>query len=108
MFEVGDAFPEKAYPRIDDKETLVYFLKRFNFLEDIVPLHSKARLSSEKKLAKEAFSHWLVPTQMIREYYGDETTMYFEWMNFFISIYNIISYRVAGDSWRLCCAYQIA
>ena len=85
MFDMRDAFPEKAYPRIDEKETLVYFLKRYDFLEEIVPLHSKARLSSSTKLAKEAFKTYLVPTNLIRDYYGEEVTIYFEWMNFFIS-----------------------
>lgn len=28
--------------------------------------------------------HWLVPVDLIRDYYGEEVAMYFEWMNFFL------------------------
>jgi anoctamin-10 len=27
---------------------------------------------------------WFVPVDLIRDYYGDETAIYFEWMNFFL------------------------
>jgi hypothetical protein len=31
-----------------------------------------------------ALKQWFVPIDMIREYYGEEIAIYFEWMNFFL------------------------
>lgn len=28
--------------------------------------------------------NWFVPVNLIREYYGEEVAIYFEWMNFFL------------------------
>lgn len=70
-----------------ETDTLDFFLKRNNLLEDLLPLHSKARSNATQKLVTEAMKHWLVPTELIREYYGDNVTMYFSWMNFLISKY---------------------
>lgn len=85
MFNTWEVFDEKAYPRTDKKETFIYFLKRFKFLEEVTPLHSKAKASLETKILKQCLKNWLMPTETIREYYGDEVTIYFEWMNHFIS-----------------------
>ena len=49
-----------------------------------MPLNSKGRKEIERKLLKEALKSWFVPTEMIRDYYGDEVAIYFSWMNFFI------------------------
>ena len=34
------------------------------------------------QMLKEALKHWFVPTDLIREYYGDSVAMYYSWMNF--------------------------
>ena len=65
-------------------DALLFFLKKNNFLIDITPLNSKARSVVESKLLKEALKHWFVPTDLIREYYGDYVAIYFSWMNFLI------------------------
>lgn len=51
---------------------------------ELLPLNSKGRREYEGKLLKEALKSWFVPTEMIRDYYGDEVAIYFSWMNFFI------------------------
>ena len=28
--------------------------------------------------------HWFMPVPLIRQYYGEEIAIYFEWMNFFL------------------------
>jgi anoctamin-10 len=35
-------------------------------------------------LSAKALKSWFVPTNAIREYYGDEVAVYYEWMNFFL------------------------
>lgn len=35
-------------------------------------------------LTKKAMKHWFVPVDLIKEYYGEEIAIYFEWMNFFL------------------------
>jgi len=44
----------------DDSESLLYFLKRHQLLEEVVPLHSAAKQNRKSKILKEALSHWLV------------------------------------------------
>lgn len=67
MYETDNSFSHEAYKRIDDKETFLYFLKRYNFLVEITPLHSKARaIKTEKKIYQLAMKHWFVPTELIR------------------------------------------
>lgn len=95
MFNTSDSFNEVAYPRIDDNETFIFFLKRYNFLIEATGLHSKARSEMEKKIYKESLKHLLVPTELIRSYYGDEVTIYFEWMNFLLSIIiSVLNYLI--------------
>lgn len=75
----------KAFNVTNLDETLLSFLKSKEALEDLILLNSKARHQREDKLLKEALKHWFVPTELVREYYGDEVAMYFSWMNFLIS-----------------------
>ena len=35
-------------------------------------------------LSKKALKSWFVPVDSIREYYGDEVAIYYEWMNHFL------------------------
>ena len=76
-------------------EALQYYLKRNHILNEIVPLWSKSRLiraghegsddpkqSALIKQIKNPFSLY-INVDKIREYYGDEQAMYFEWMNYF-------------------------
>lgn len=76
-------------------EALQYYIKRNHILKEMVPLWSKARLiraghegtddlysSDLIKQVKNPFSLY-VDTTKIRAYYGDETAIYFEWMNYF-------------------------
>lgn len=35
-------------------------------------------------LLKRSLKHWFVPVDEIRDYYGEEIAIYFEWMNFFL------------------------
>lgn len=74
----------KKYPVIDDKETFVYWLQRNHLLHDLQPLHSNDRFGRKEKMFKVAMRHWLVPTEMVRAYYGDRVAIYFEWMNHYL------------------------
>jgi len=79
-------------PGVD--EALQYFLKRNNILKEMVPLWSKSSLiraghegtdvksSDLMKQIKSPFTLY-IDTEKVRSYYGDETAMYFEWMNYF-------------------------
>ena len=60
---------------------------------DIIALHSKSRAIRKMldfkegdggTLLQKAMKGWFVPVDLIRDYYGDETAIYFEWMNFFL------------------------
>ena len=75
----------KAFNATNLDETLLSFLKSKEAIKDLILLNSKARHQREDKLVKEALKHWFVPTELVREYYGDEVAMYFSWMNFLIS-----------------------
>jgi len=65
--------------------TLIALLKSEGLLEELIPLNSKGRAEYDGKLLKEALKHWFVPTDMIRQYYGEGVAMYYSWMNFLIS-----------------------
>ena len=67
---------------------------RLNLLEELVPLHSKSRMiraqregsnpnNSKLKQGAKNLLNFFVDVNSIREYYGDETAIYFEWMNYF-------------------------
>lgn len=75
----------------DKIESLFSSLKQKEIALELIPLNSKARHKSEGKLLKEALKHWFVPTEMVREYYGDDVAMYYSWMNFLISIYLLLT-----------------
>lgn len=88
--------PEKDFPRTSDKETMLNFFMRLNLLEELVPLHSKSRVirahregvnpgtsNLMRKIGK--IKEIFVNVDEIRAYYGDETAIYFEWMNYFQS-----------------------
>jgi hypothetical protein len=61
------------------------FLKAKGLLVELVPLNSKARYQNEGgKLLTQALKHWFVPTDLVREYYGESVAMYYSWMNFLI------------------------
>lgn len=76
-------------------EPLQYYLKRNQLLKEMIPLYSKSRLiragheglsdpsqSALIKQVKNPFSLY-IDVGKIRDYYGDETAIYFEWMNYF-------------------------
>jgi hypothetical protein len=69
---------------------------RLDLLEELVPLHSKSRAiraqregtepgSSNLLKGVKVLTNLFVNTNEIRDYYGDETAIYFEWMNYFQS-----------------------
>ena len=76
-------------------EALQYYLKRNQLLKEMVPLWSKSRLiraghegakdPKDSKLIKQVKCpvHMFVNVDKVREYYGDEIAIYFEWMNYF-------------------------
>mmetsp|Transcript_47705 Transcript_47705/g.34956 ORF Transcript_47705/g.34956 Transcript_47705/m.34956 type:complete len:282 (-) Transcript_47705:210-1055(-) len=74
----------KTFQIVDDKESFLFFLKRNGLLVEETPLHSKARARQDLKIYKKALKNYLMPEDMIRDYYGDYVTMYFAWMNHFI------------------------
>lgn len=37
----------------------------------------------DSTLLKKSMKLWFVPVDLVRDYYGDEIAIYFEWMNFF-------------------------
>ena len=78
-------FKTKEGEKRDTTLNLMTFLKTEGVLEELTPLNSKGRFESEQKLLKEALKHWFVPTELIREYYGDNVAMYYSWMNYLIS-----------------------
>ena len=55
----------------DPNQSLLTFLKIQGVLVELTPLNSKARAQGDRKLIKDALKHWFVPTDLIREYYGD-------------------------------------
>ena len=62
-------------------------MRKQGALVELSPMNSNGRSKFDGKLLKEALKHWFVPTDLIREYYGEEVAMYFSWMNFLISKY---------------------
>ena len=44
MVSADAAFDRKKYPRIDQNEGILDFLKRIKLYEDIVALHSRSRM----------------------------------------------------------------
>lgn len=78
-----EVFDPEKYPR-DENETFLFFLKRFDLLEEITPLHSKSRAAYQSKVWKVALQSWFIPTDLVREYYGEQVAIYFKWMNHYI------------------------
>ena len=76
-------------------ESLAYYLTRHGILEETIPLFSKSRLiraareghddPDQSDLLKQVWDpfQFFINVDKIREYYGDEIAVYFEWMNFF-------------------------
>lgn len=75
---------------------MLNFFMRLDLLEELVPLHSKSRVirahregtkPGESNLLRrvKVLSNFFVNVNEIRDYYGDETAIYFEWMNYFQS-----------------------
>ena len=76
-------------------EALSYYLKRNHILNEMVPLWSKSTLiraghegSSDPKqseLVKQVKNplSLYIDVDKIRAHYGDDTAIYFEWMNYF-------------------------
>jgi len=58
------------------KRNFDLFLKRFGFLEELKP-KLKSKNKYDKKISQLALKQWLVPTELIREYYGDHVTNLF-------------------------------
>lgn len=78
-------------------EALQYYLKRNHIMKEMIPLWSKANLiragheghpedPKNSDLIKELKSPfaWTINVDKIRSHYGDETAIYFEWMNYFM------------------------
>ena len=79
-----------------DNEALQYYLTHNKILKEMVPLWSKSTLiraghegnsddPKQSKLVKQAKNplSLYINVDRIREHYGDETAIYFEWMNYF-------------------------
>ena len=76
-------------------EALAYYLKRNKIMKEMIPLWSKSNLircghegiedPSQSALVKQVKNPMslYIDVQKIREHYGDETAIYFEWMNYF-------------------------
>lgn len=77
------------------KETFIYFCKQKGYIKEITPLWSKAwqvRAQTEGKNVNERsqllqqtreWSRIFIDTERIRQMYGDEIAIYFEWMTQF-------------------------
>ena len=90
------AFPDPKQKPLTERETMLNFFMRLDLLEELVPLHSKSRViraqregtkPNESNLLRRVkiFTNFFVNVTEIRDYYGDETAIYFEWMNYFQS-----------------------
>lgn len=101
MGQTSAIFSTKQYRLCDVNEKFLDFLKRHKLYDDIQPLHSRSRMikkMQEFKLAKKdglvydanatllskSLKQRFAPVALIRDYYGDEIAVYFEWMNFFL------------------------
>ena len=86
----------KDHPIIAGKdESLAYYLTRLGLLEETIPLFSKSKLirsaregyedTEQSDLLKQVFDpfKFFIDVNKIRDYYGDEIAVYFEWMNYF-------------------------
>jgi hypothetical protein len=78
-----------------DSENLGFFLKRNQMLKEMIPLFSKSKMiravrdghADDPKNSHIMRQIWSLTTiyidvKKIRDYYGDELAIYFEWMNF--------------------------
>ena len=60
--------------------------------KEIIALHSKTRKvyemvlfnDKEDSMLRRALKSWFVPVDLIKDYYGEDIAIYFEWMNFFL------------------------
>jgi hypothetical protein len=101
LVATSKAFPESKFKRYDEQECLMDFLKRTEIFVNIDALHSRSRVINQMKefklceltgskfdpkisLLKRSLRNWFVPVDLVRDYYGEEVAIYFEWMNFFL------------------------
>lgn len=100
QIETKNSLDAKTYPRMDPQEGLLDFLKRHQIYQELTPLHSRSRMiqkmlnfkingsskdyNPDETLTSAAMKRWFMPVPLIREYYGEEIAIYFEWMNFFL------------------------
>lgn len=95
MPETHKALPDSERKR-KGKETLIYYCKRKGLIKEIVPLFSKSlhlRALKENRSVKERsklfaqsreFGRIFIDVQLVRDMYGDEVAIYFEWMQTFM------------------------
>mmetsp|Transcript_109324 Transcript_109324/g.151302 ORF Transcript_109324/g.151302 Transcript_109324/m.151302 type:complete len:384 (+) Transcript_109324:503-1654(+) len=74
----------------------MFFLKRHNLIEEMSALHSKSRIvrafkeghkDPKKSKFRDSLFNWRIfylDVELVRDYYGDEVAIYFDWMNFFL------------------------
>jgi hypothetical protein len=100
QMKTKNSLDAKTYPRMDPQEGLLDFLKRNKIYQELTPLHSRSRMvqkmlnfkinrnrkdyNPDETLTSVAMKSWFTPVPLIREYYGEEIAIYFEWMNFFL------------------------
>mmetsp|Transcript_16111 Transcript_16111/g.27226 ORF Transcript_16111/g.27226 Transcript_16111/m.27226 type:complete len:155 (+) Transcript_16111:611-1075(+) len=103
MHSMNKLFDAKTFKRFE-KESFLDFMKRYELVQDISALHSRslavvkyAQLKRDQatfdlqkfkqgnfSMLKMSMGDIHAPTGAIREYYGDEIAIYFEWMNHFL------------------------
>ena len=101
MGQTSAIFSTKQYSHCDINEKFLDFLKRHKLYDDIQPLHSRSRMIKKMQdfklaqrdgfeydptatLLSRSLKQRFAPVGLIRDYYGDEIAVYYEWMNFFL------------------------
>lgn len=74
--------PVNIDPPLND-ETLIFYLLKYLYISEVVPLHSRSRNKENyKPLFDTVMKSYNAPVEDYRFYYGESIAIYFEWCNF--------------------------
>ena len=77
---IKESFKEEPLP----KERMLFFMERCYLIEELVNLHSWARNGQPPLVQKEVFQSVFASSEPIRQYYGENIAIYFEWLNYYL------------------------
>lgn len=79
MTNLCNNLPLNLYPPMES-ETFIFYMLRYNYISEVVPLHSRGRSNpNHKDIFELTMKSYEAPVKEMREYYGEPIAIYFMW-----------------------------